>query len=66
MLMPQYQRRSPPPAQDGNEDKRSVFVAQLAASLSAQDLGLFFEDKLGRGTVRDARLVYDKSRRSKG
>lgn len=51
---------------DGQEDKRSVCVSQLAASLSARDLGLFFEDKLGRGTVRDTRLVFDKSRRSKG
>jgi len=50
-----------------DSEARSVFVSQLAARLTSADLGLFFEDKLGRGAVRDARVVMDKvSRRSKG
>lgn len=42
-------------------------MSQLAARLTARDLGYFFEDKLGEGTVMDARIVTDRlSRRSKG
>ncbi|KAF9229246.1 splicing factor, CC1-like protein, partial [Gyrodon lividus] len=69
---PQYDA---PPVEDYNPDEpkeddseaRSVFVSQLAARLTARDLGYFFEDKLGEGTVMDARIVTDRlSRRSKG
>ncbi|KAH7345434.1 hypothetical protein B0J17DRAFT_713020 [Rhizoctonia solani] len=50
-----------------DSEARSVFVSQLAARLTARDLGYFFEDKLGEGAVRDARIVTDRlSRRSKG
>lgn len=42
-------------------------MSQLAARLTARDLGYFFEDKLGEGTVMDSRIVTDRlSRRSKG
>ncbi|KAI8995686.1 splicing factor CC1-like protein [Trametes punicea] len=54
------------PSPDDSE-ARSVFVSQLAARLTARDLGYFFEDKLGEGTVLDSRIVTDRiSRRSKG
>lgn len=54
------------PSADDSE-ARSVFVSQLAARLTARDLGYFFEDKLGEGTVMDSRIVTDRiSRRSKG
>ena len=44
-----------------------MFVGQIAAKLTSRDLGAFFEDKLGEGSVRDARIVTDRvSRRSKG
>ncbi|KAK7468862.1 Phosphatidylinositol-3-phosphatase SAC1 [Stygiomarasmius scandens] len=65
----------PPPDEPYNPDEpkeddseaRSVFVSQLAARLTARDLGYFFEDKLGEGTVNDSRIVTDRlSRRSKG
>lgn len=65
----------PPPEEPYNPDEpreddseaRSVFVSQLAARLTARDLGYFFEDKLGEGTVMDSRIVTDRlSRRSKG
>ncbi|KAJ7786274.1 hypothetical protein B0H16DRAFT_1657636 [Mycena metata] len=65
----------PPPQEDYNPDEpkeddseaRSVFVSQLAARLTARDLGYFFEEKLGEGTVMDSRIVTDRmSRRSKG
>lgn len=50
-----------------DSEARSVFVSQLAASLKSSDLGLFFEDKLGPRTVRDARIINDRhSRRSRG
>jgi RNA-binding protein 39 len=53
--------------EEGDSEQRSVFVSQLAARLTARDLGYFFEDKLGEGAVRDARIVTDRlSRRSKG
>lgn len=79
ILLPLSIRRSSPrydpPPEDYNPDEpkeddseaRSVFVSQLAARLTARDLGYFFEDKLGEGTVMDARIVTDRiSRRSKG
>lgn len=74
-----YRRPSPtyepPPEEPYNPDEpreddseaRSVFVSQLAARLTARDLGYFFEEKLGEGTVMDSRIVTDRlSRRSKG
>ena len=73
-----FRRKSPtyePPPDDPMNDEpreddseaRSVFVSQLAARLTARDLGYFFEDKLGENTVLDARIVTDRlSRRSKG
>lgn len=55
------------PEEEGDSEQRSVFVSQLAARLTARDLGFFFEDKLGDHTVRDARIVTDRlSKRSKG
>jgi RNA-binding protein 39 len=55
------------PPEDDDSEARSVFVSQLAARLTARDLGYFFEDKLGENTVRDSRIVTDRlSRRSKG
>ncbi|KAI0322641.1 hypothetical protein OF83DRAFT_1080075 [Amylostereum chailletii] len=75
-------RKSPPPKpvyeppvddpmneepKEDDSEARSVFVSQLAARLTARDLGYFFEDKLGENTVLDARIVTDRlSRRSKG
>ncbi|KAL5535384.1 RSD1 [Sanghuangporus sanghuang] len=54
------------PKEDDSE-ARSVFVSQLAARMTARDLGYFFEDKLGENTVLDSRIVTDRlSRRSKG
>jgi RNA-binding protein 23/39 len=56
-----------PTVEDEDSEARSVFVSQLAARLTARDLGYFFEDKLGDGTVKDSRIVTDRlSRRSKG
>ncbi|OCF42728.1 RNA-binding protein 39 [Kwoniella heveanensis CBS 569] len=50
-----------------DSESRSILVTQLSAKMTSQDLGMFFEDKLGRGAIRDARVVMDKvSRRSKG
>lgn len=68
---PNYEQPSEEPLQEdpGPEDSeaRSVFVSQLAARLTARDLGYFFEDKLGEGAVMDSRIVTDRiSRRSKG
>lgn len=65
---------SPPPVDPANQvwqtidrETRSVFVSQIAARITSADLGLFFEDKLGPESVRDARIVTDRlSRRSKG
>ncbi|KAJ7900311.1 hypothetical protein B0H14DRAFT_2556466 [Mycena olivaceomarginata] len=77
-LPPPIKRPSPtyePPPENFNPDEpreddseaRSVFVSQLAARLTARDLGYFFEEKLGEGTVMDSRIVTDRmSRRSKG
>jgi len=62
----------PPPdgmdePKDDDSEQRSVFVSQLAARLTARDLGYFFEEKLGENTVMDSRIVTDRiSRRSKG
>ncbi|EJD04104.1 splicing factor, CC1-like protein [Fomitiporia mediterranea MF3/22] len=54
------------PKEDDSE-ARSVFVSQLAARMTARDLGYFFEDKLGDNSVLDVRIVTDRiSRRSKG
>ncbi|KAJ3551601.1 hypothetical protein NM688_g4611 [Phlebia brevispora] len=54
-------------AREDDSEARSVFVSQLAARLTARDLGYFFEDKLGEGSVMDSRIVTDRiSRRSKG
>ncbi|KAF7306898.1 Splicing factor CC1-like protein [Mycena indigotica] len=76
---PPFKRPSPtyeaPPEEEYNPDEptaddseaRSVFVSQLAARLTARDLGYFFEEKLGEGSVMDSRIVTDRmSRRSKG
>jgi RNA-binding protein 23/39 len=67
--------RSPPQEEDPasvvfrtiDRESRSIFVSQIAARITSADLGLFFEDKLGPESVRDARIVTDRlSRRSKG
>ncbi len=72
---PPRREREPSPKKDEAEalldsvdsETRSVFVSQLAAALTSRDLGMFFEDKLGPGSVRDARVVTDRgTRRSKG
>ena len=48
-------------------EQRSVFVSQLSARTTSNDLGKFFEENLGKNTIADARIVMDKnSRRSKG
>ncbi|KAJ9107844.1 hypothetical protein QFC19_002750 [Naganishia cerealis] len=53
--------------QDVDSETRSIFVSQLAAALTSKDVGMFFEEKLGKGSVRDARVVTDRiTRRSKG
>ncbi|TFK57122.1 splicing factor, CC1-like protein [Heliocybe sulcata] len=58
---------NPEEPKDDDSEQRSVFVSQLAARLTARDLGYFFEDHLGEGSVMDARIVTDRlSRRSKG
>ena len=58
---------NPDEPKEDDSEARSVFVSQLAARLTAKDLGYFFEDKLGEGTVMDSRIVTDRlSRRSKG
>jgi hypothetical protein len=63
---PQEDYNPDEPKEDDSET-RSVFVSQLAARLTARDLGYFFEDKLGEGAVLDSRIVTDRiSRRSKG
>ncbi|CAO1636656.1 unnamed protein product [Parajaminaea phylloscopi] len=63
---PSPRRRSPTPEVDDYET-RSVFCSQLAARMTQRDLGEFFEEELGEDTVRDVRIVTDKSTgRSKG
>ena len=50
-----------------DSESRSVFISQISSRLTSQDLGMFFEDMLGKGAVRDARVVTDRgSGRSKG
>lgn len=73
---PPPRRRRPSPSYENdrgghgpNDDSeaRSVFVSQLAARMTARDLGFFFEEHLGEGAVIDPRIVTDRlSRRSKG
>ncbi|KAG6885568.1 hypothetical protein C0993_012570 [Termitomyces sp. T159_Od127] len=64
---PQEEPYNPDEPREDDSEARSVFVSQLAARLTARDLGYFFEDKLGEGTVMDSRIVTDRlSRRSKG
>lgn len=74
---PRREHREPSPPVDEDpasqifrtidRESRSVFVSQIAARITSADLGLFFEDKLGPESVRDARIVTDRlSRRSKG
>ncbi|WVR07450.1 hypothetical protein IAU60_004491 [Kwoniella sp. DSM 27419] len=74
---PMYDAPPPPPPprdrdpatallDEVDSENRSIFVSQLSAKLTSQDLGMFFEDKLGRGAVRDARVVTDKVSRSIG
>lgn len=69
--------RSPPPPpppkdpvvqllEEVDREQRSVFVSQISSRLTSQDLGDFFVDMLGPKSVRDARVVMDKGRRSKG
>ncbi|KAF9783543.1 splicing factor CC1-like protein [Thelephora terrestris] len=58
---------NPEEPKEDDSETRSAFVSQLAARLTARDLGYFFEDKLGEGSVLDSRIVTDRiSRRSKG
>ncbi|KAJ3790958.1 hypothetical protein GGU10DRAFT_281419 [Lentinula aff. detonsa] len=58
---------NPDEPKEDDSEARSVFVSQLAARLTARDLGYFFEEKLGENTVMDSRIVTDRlSRRSKG
>jgi RNA-binding protein 39 len=64
----------PPPPKDPvqqlldeiDRENRAVFVSQISSRLTSQDLGDFFVDMLGPKSVRDARVVMDKGRRSKG
>ncbi|KAG6849508.1 hypothetical protein H0H93_007862 [Arthromyces matolae] len=64
---PQEEPYNPEEPKEDDSEARSVFVSQLAARLTARDLGYFFEDKLGEGAVMDSRIVTDRlSRRSKG
>lgn len=58
---------NPEEPKEDDSETRSVFVSQLAARLTARDLGYFFEEKLGENAVLDSRIVTDRiSRRSKG
>ncbi|KAK7694714.1 hypothetical protein QCA50_001902 [Cerrena zonata] len=64
---PEEEAFNPDEPKEDDSEARSVFVSQLAARLTARDLGYFFEDKLGEGAVMDSRIVTDRiSRRSKG
>jgi len=64
---PSYENGPPPRAPNDDSEVRSVFVSQLAARMAAKDLGFFFEEHLGEGSVIDPRIVTDRlSRRSKG
>jgi len=65
--LPPDEPYNPDEPKEDDSEARSVFVSQLAARLTARDLGYFFEEKLGEGTVMDSRIVTDRlSRRSKG
>ncbi|ODO06636.1 hypothetical protein I350_03994 [Cryptococcus amylolentus CBS 6273] len=60
-------RRRGPPPQDVDPKGRTVFVSQLSAKMTSRILGMFFEDKLGPRSVREARVVTDRGgRRSRG
>ena len=64
---PSYENGPPPRSPNEDSEARSVFVSQLAARMTAKDLGYFFEEHLGEGSVIDPRIVTDRlSRRSKG
>ncbi|KAJ3041062.1 hypothetical protein HDV00_009962 [Rhizophlyctis rosea] len=57
-------REASPILSDWERDKRTVFVAQLAARCSTEDLEDFFA---AAGKVREAKIITDRnSRRSKG
>ncbi|KAH9950383.1 hypothetical protein B0H21DRAFT_776651 [Amylocystis lapponica] len=58
--IPQDDPMNPDEPREDDSEARSVFVSQLAARLTARDLGYFFEDKLGEGTVMDSRIVTDR------
>ncbi|KAJ3054361.1 hypothetical protein HK097_002025 [Rhizophlyctis rosea] len=61
---PKGMRAATPVLSDWERDKRTVFVAQLAARCTTHDLEEFFA---AAGKVREARLITDRnSRRSKG
>ncbi|KAJ3297484.1 hypothetical protein HK104_000443 [Borealophlyctis nickersoniae] len=63
-LVPRGHRASSPILSDWERDKRTVFVAQLAARCTTADLEEFFT---AAGKVREARLITDRhSRRHKG
>ncbi|WVQ74830.1 hypothetical protein IAR50_004437 [Cryptococcus sp. DSM 104548] len=60
-------RRRGPPPQEVDPKGRTVFVSQLSAKMTSRILGMFFEDKLGPRSVREARVVTDRGgRRSRG
>ncbi|KAF8316167.1 splicing factor CC1-like protein [Clavulina sp. PMI_390] len=64
---PSYDDRHHGPPPNDDSEARSVFVSQLAARMTPRDLGYFFEEHLGEGSVIDPRIVTDRlSRRSKG
>lgn len=64
---PSYENGHSGHAPNDESEARSVFVSQLAARMAARDLGFFFEEHLGEGSVIDPRIVTDRlSRRSKG
>jgi len=57
--------RSPPPSNEDDRDRRTVFVQQLANRLKESQLRSFFEENVG--TVQEATIVKDRvSGRSKG
>ena len=61
---PRERRRTPPEPTDDERDRRTVFVQQLAARLSTEQLIRFFKQV---GPVKEAQIVKDRvSGRSKG
>jgi RNA-binding protein 39 len=63
---PRREQRMKTPEADDYE-RRSIFCSQLANKLGQRDLGEFFEEHLGEGTVKDVRIVQDRiTGRSKG